>query len=294
MAEPRWDPLGRRWILLAPERATRPGAAARREHDSPEPAPCDFCEGREERTPPETYAIRNAGSSTDGPGWRVRAFANLYPATPFHEVVVHSPGHDDRLEDLPRAHVLDVMRVIGARLDAAARATECALAVLNRGRAAGASRSHDHSQVVGLPMIGPAVEREAEAFATRPCVLCDLAADAPLVASYLSVRVVAHPAPLVAHELLIVPSCASSMPAGGEELVAFAAAVGDALGQVRRSIGPAFNAVIHIAPTGAAAFHWHCHVFPRTGVWAGVELGAELPVVAADPAQSATVLRQGP
>jgi UDPglucose--hexose-1-phosphate uridylyltransferase len=43
-------------------------------------ASCPFCEGREERTPPELYALRSEGGAADSPGWRTRVVPNLYPA----------------------------------------------------------------------------------------------------------------------------------------------------------------------------------------------------------------------
>ena len=41
---------------------------------------CPFCEGREDRTPPETWADRPGDGGPDTPGWRVRSVPNLYPA----------------------------------------------------------------------------------------------------------------------------------------------------------------------------------------------------------------------
>jgi UDPglucose--hexose-1-phosphate uridylyltransferase len=43
------------------------------------PENCPFCEGREDRTPPEVYATR-AGGVADTPGWTTRVVPNLYPA----------------------------------------------------------------------------------------------------------------------------------------------------------------------------------------------------------------------
>ena len=43
-------------------------------------AGCPFCEGREERTPPELGALRPGGGEPNGPGWRTRVVPNLYPA----------------------------------------------------------------------------------------------------------------------------------------------------------------------------------------------------------------------
>ncbi len=42
---------------------------------------CPFCEGREEKTPPELYASgRPEGAAPDTPGWTTRVVPNLYPA----------------------------------------------------------------------------------------------------------------------------------------------------------------------------------------------------------------------
>jgi UDPglucose--hexose-1-phosphate uridylyltransferase len=79
--EIRIDQLTGLRVVLAPGRAERPEAFslphAERRPDAAER--CPFCEGREERTPPETWADRPGGGAPDTPGWRVRAVPNLYP-----------------------------------------------------------------------------------------------------------------------------------------------------------------------------------------------------------------------
>jgi UDPglucose--hexose-1-phosphate uridylyltransferase len=40
---------------------------------------CPFCEGREERTPPEVWASRSGGGEPDRPGWTQRSVPNLFP-----------------------------------------------------------------------------------------------------------------------------------------------------------------------------------------------------------------------
>jgi UDPglucose--hexose-1-phosphate uridylyltransferase len=79
--EIRIDQLTGLRTVLAPSRADRPDAFA--------PAPivsapdaaerCPFCEGREDRTPPELWADRPGGGAADTPGWRQRSVPNLYP-----------------------------------------------------------------------------------------------------------------------------------------------------------------------------------------------------------------------
>jgi UDPglucose--hexose-1-phosphate uridylyltransferase len=66
--------------ILAPGRAERPEGFTLPRSEPQGPEGCPFCEGREERTPPEVYAVRPGGGDPDTPGWTSRAVPNLYPA----------------------------------------------------------------------------------------------------------------------------------------------------------------------------------------------------------------------
>ena len=79
--EVRIDQLTGLRTILAPGRAERPDAFATAPA-APRPGAresCPFCEGREDRTPPEVWADRPGGGPANGPGWQVRAVPNLYP-----------------------------------------------------------------------------------------------------------------------------------------------------------------------------------------------------------------------
>lgn len=80
-SEIRIDQLTGLRAILAPGRAARPEAFASAGRDlTPRGLEgCPFCEGGEERTPPESWAVRPAGGRADGPGWVARAVPNLYP-----------------------------------------------------------------------------------------------------------------------------------------------------------------------------------------------------------------------
>ena len=81
MPEVRIDPVSGLRVIVAAERAERPGAwfaVAPRPPVDPDTDP--FREGHEDRTPPEVYALRPAGGPADSPGWQVRVVPNLYPA----------------------------------------------------------------------------------------------------------------------------------------------------------------------------------------------------------------------
>ena len=102
--EVRIDQLTGSRAILAPGRAERPDAFAPVPPElRPEAAErCPFCEGREDRTPPEVWARRPGGGEPDTPGWTTRSVPNLYPvigtaagsaasATPRPETGISSP-----------------------------------------------------------------------------------------------------------------------------------------------------------------------------------------------------------
>jgi len=78
--ELRIDQLTGLPVILAPGRADRPEGFVTRASEPKGPEGCPFCEGREERTPPEVYATRPAGGAADTAGWTTRVVPNLYPA----------------------------------------------------------------------------------------------------------------------------------------------------------------------------------------------------------------------
>jgi UDPglucose--hexose-1-phosphate uridylyltransferase len=78
--EIRIDQLTGLRTILAPGRAARPDSFSPRSTEPKGPENCPFCEGREDRTPPELYALRPGGGEPDTPGWRTRVVPNLYPA----------------------------------------------------------------------------------------------------------------------------------------------------------------------------------------------------------------------
>ena len=77
---------------------------------------CPFCEGREERTPPELWAERPGDAAADSPGWLVRSLPNLYPVLADER---ESPGEEERAPGaVPRvAAVAAVETAMGSSVD---------------------------------------------------------------------------------------------------------------------------------------------------------------------------------
>ncbi len=82
MAPPeyRQNPLLETRVIVAPERATRPGAERVRQLLAPREAGglCPFCPGREMETPDAVLTV--PGEARSGSDWRVRVIPNKYPA----------------------------------------------------------------------------------------------------------------------------------------------------------------------------------------------------------------------
>ncbi|MFA6610660.1 MAG: galactose-1-phosphate uridylyltransferase, partial [Candidatus Omnitrophota bacterium] len=115
MPELRRDPVIGRWVIISTERAKRPDqfASAVKKEVLPPGEKCPFCEGNEEMTPPEIFAIRKPGSRPNGPGWEVRVIPSITPllhiegdldrhghglydlmnARGAHEIVIENPRH---------------------------------------------------------------------------------------------------------------------------------------------------------------------------------------------------------
>jgi UDPglucose--hexose-1-phosphate uridylyltransferase len=78
--EIRIDQLTGLRTILAPGRADRPEGFKQASSEEKGAESCPFCEGREDRTPAEVYAVRPGGGEPDAPGWTSRVVPNLYPA----------------------------------------------------------------------------------------------------------------------------------------------------------------------------------------------------------------------
>jgi UDPglucose--hexose-1-phosphate uridylyltransferase len=280
--------------VIAAGRATRPGAQRGVEREPSDPATCPFCEGHENRTPPEVDAVgRPAGGLPDTPGWTVRVVPNKFPAFPGQEVAIHGPTHATRLADTA-PEVAEAMAIAWLRrrdhhLQAGSGYVLCSI---NEGIEAGASLEHSHSQILPLAQVPPIPATEAQAFAASgSCILCDLLAGATPVAVEDGLAAVCPPWSRMPYETWIIPTAHAARVSDAEPL-------GAALFRLARRLGAvlgdrlAWNAVLHDGPPGDAAFHWHVEVLPRLTTAAAVELGAGIWVNVVDPETAANELRE--
>jgi UDPglucose--hexose-1-phosphate uridylyltransferase len=240
-------------VILAPLREARPNVY--------EGAPCPFCPGAEEQTPPEI--------ARDGEPWRIRVFPNRYPPTEHAEVVVESAKHEDEFENLPADQAQRAVELYFERYRAMSATSDYVCIFKNHGRLAGASIPHLHSQLVGTPFVPLRPKREAEAFARAPrCPLCDLG-DHALIAETDHYRWIAPRGATLAWQQWIVPKTHEHDLGEPRELASLMQASARAMKTISDSYNWAFVTFPH-----ETRGHWYVDLFTRITMIAGFEIGS--------------------
>ncbi len=163
---------------------------------------CPFCEGNEDATFPEVFAIRDKENPENSPGWKVRVIPSISPIFAIegglgkrgegiydlmrgvgaHEIIIETPKHINSF------HLLDgnqmelvlktyIQRISDLKKD---KRFKYLLIFKNHGRKAGASRiEHTHSQLIALPVTPKMVKEELvgarKYFAYKErCIFCDI------------------------------------------------------------------------------------------------------------------------
>ena len=187
----RTDVLTGQQVIIAPRRSQRPSARL------PDPRLDDaidpFAEGNEHETPDERFAVREADSSTNGPGWRLRVVPNRYPcveteaafsattstseASRFempettaddtlfpsrpaigqHDVVIECPDSRSRMAELSVGEVQQSLIAWRTRMQQLMETPSISSVAIfrNEGFSAGASLAHCHSQIVATTELTP-------------------------------------------------------------------------------------------------------------------------------------------
>jgi UDPglucose--hexose-1-phosphate uridylyltransferase len=281
-----------RLVAVTPARSGRPGAswAELEEPTQAELDSCPFCEGREERTPPEVFALPAEGREQNTPGWKVRIVPNKFPAFDGHEVVVHSPTHVRSLAELDADQLKLIAETWRARADAAKKdGFPHLFAGVNEGCGAGASLHHSHSQLIRLREEPPLQAAEHDG---GNCRVCDYIAwereqGTRVVEERDDLVLVCHYAGRAPYECLIAPVEHESDGFESARLGAALELAADALRRLRNATGslrPA-NLWLH------SHDHWHLEVLPRLTTFAAIELGTGHYVNPLPPEDAAAALR---
>ncbi|MHC5065072.1 MAG: galactose-1-phosphate uridylyltransferase [Planctomycetota bacterium] len=285
------DPSTGRPILVALGRRDRPILTKAENADKE----CPFCPGKERRTPDEIDALRSEGTAAGEPGWSVRCFENLYPAARWHEVIVEGDVHSTHPGELEAAVWVDALQVYRRRLAAMESDPEVRMAYLfkNVGRHGGASIAHNHSQMLGLPILPPRLEMELEhqqgGYSPQQEIV-DAEDEGRLIHAGRQHVVLCPRHPKLPFETWLVPIDEKSEFMAEDFDQDLAETMAAMYGSVDRAFGaPALNSYLHRVP--GTDFRWHMELQPRVGFLAGLELGGDMYINAVSAAQAAAVLR---
>lgn len=326
--ELRKDPISGTWVIIASERSKRPNDFAG-PNEKQKGGFCPFCYGNEDKTPPEVLAYRTPGLEANRSGWSVRVVPNKFAAVQTegelnpqtnnlcqtmnaigaHEVVIESPDHNASLGSLPVAQAERVVRALCERYRAIAHDSRIQYIQIfkNSGGVAGASLEHSHWQIIAIPLVPEAVEREIansrEHYAVhRKCLFCDLLSqeledNRRIVDQGEDFFIFCPYASRFPYELWIAPRnhLSNFGEMGERELAGLARAVKLAAGKLETAFNnPPYNIVLHTVPVQKGPelyYHWHLEILPRLTITAGFEWGTGYFINPTSPEMAAQVLR---
>lgn len=328
MPELRQNIVTKEWVIIATERAKRPGfymeadnhvITSTRKLQDPN---CPFCPGNEELD----LEVERIPFSAE---WQVRTVYNKYPALSkdldmtrtydgvqrwiagvgHHEVVVDHPRHNTtmalmRVEEV--ALVMDMFYNRGWAIQNDRR-IEQIVYFKNHGERAGASIDHPHNQIIALPVVPSHIRQRTEEARryfddTGDCVFCvmlkdELSRQVRLVTTskhFAAFVLYAAPSPFY---IWIMPRrhSVNFLYTDEEERADLARILRDVLRRVFIGLrDPPYNLVLRTAPVKELNndyLHWHLEIIPRLKRTAGFELGSGMFINPTLPMDCAAFLR---
>ncbi len=169
MSEIRFDKVENRYVIIAPERLTRPDLYPSDENKLIESGLCPFCRNHEDMTPPAIYSLKDENS------WKIRVIPNLYKALKIeadctfkeegiyeksegfgaHEIIIDNYKHIVKFEELLSEDISEWLEVIKFRVgDLKKDIRLCYFSIFkNQGKNSGATLPHIHTQLIAMPFI---------------------------------------------------------------------------------------------------------------------------------------------
>ena len=333
MSRLRKDPIVGRWIIISTSRPKKPQDYHIEEPpDDVTAAECPFCGGNEARTPREIASYR----PDDARNWLVRVIPSKFPVLQVeggleregsgiydwmngigaHEIIIETPEHARRLEDLSASQVERVLwayrdRILDLERDKRLRYV---LILKNQGLAAGALLNHAHSQVIATPIMPKLVKEKLDGAKSyydykERCIFCDmikqeLAESVRVVEESRHFLVFTPFAARFPFEVWIYPkrhNCAY-VDISKEEMLDLSRTLRGTLKRIGSVLhDPPYNYILYTAPnrvprsgywhTLKEDFHWHIEIQPRVMQVAGFERGSGFYINPTPPEDAAQYLR---
>ncbi len=177
MAELRWHPFTKDWVMIASNRQNRP--------QMPKDW-CPFCPGSGKV--PDNYDVYKydndfpaLSQNPSEPDDVANDFFKVKPSYGKCEVVLYSPGHTTTLPELSVDHITKLVDLWCERFDAISEDENIKYVFIfeNRGNVVGVTMPHPHGQIYGYSFIPKKIELELESAKEykeekENCIFCDM------------------------------------------------------------------------------------------------------------------------
>lgn len=180
MAELRWNPLIKDWVMIASHRQNRP--------QMPKDW-CPFCPGSGQV--PDHFTVHKHDNDfpalSQDPPKPDDVETELYKVRPAYgkcEVILYSPEHTVTLPELSVPHIRELVDLWTERFTDISKDEKIKYVFIfeNRGEAVGVTMPHPHGQIYGYSVIPKKIELEMDSFKehkaeTGRCLMCDMMGD---------------------------------------------------------------------------------------------------------------------
>lgn len=203
MHELRKDPISNRWIAVLKDSKPPSYYLDRIEHivNDADDNNCILCQGKEDKTPQEIFAIREVGTPTNAPNWQIRVVPRINPIFQIegdlgrrgvgmydkmnsigaNEIIIESPKHDINPEDMGIPQMIKVVTTYKHRLYELEKDPRLRYTLIYKdcGKTAGELHYHPHSQVIATPVIPKGIKEELDGakayyYYKERCIFCDI------------------------------------------------------------------------------------------------------------------------
>lgn len=317
MSELRKDYLLNRFVIISKGRAHRPqenGKAASLSKDN-----CPFCPEHEEMLPTIINEIKKDDK------WIIRVIPNKFSAVSLdgdpriqthnrfytfasaygtHEVIIETPDHGVELEDLSEEHIHGILKTYVWRIRALNDLPNIKYVSVfkNRGKEAGASLNHAHSQIIAYNIKPSWISEELMAaykyfIENETCPYCEIienerVSDRRVVENEFFAAFTPY-ASRFPYEIWVFPKThyANLAQLRNDELFSLAGLLKKILLRLDDLGKPPYNLKVHNAELKGENFHFHIEISPRLSVWAGFELETGTVINTVSPEDAASFYR---
>lgn len=330
MHELRKDPIVSRWVVVMKD--SMGPDAYRSEGYEPGVGACPICPEIHgdpiiETPAPvpgdEGWAIKLYKSPTgiledgEGLGRKGRGIYDVMSALGSDEIIVESPGHDIRPEDLGGGHMARIFETQRRRVEELERDERMRYVMISKNSVThkGTAFDHPHSRIIAAPILPLRVKAEldgAKQYYTykERCVFCDVMAE-EMRARTRIIKETEHfvaftPfAPRFSFEFWVLPKrhCCAFKEISAEETLDLGEMMSWLFVRFRRVLGEtSYSYIIHNSPnriprrnywhTLGDDYHWHIAVMPRLRKFTGMEWSSGFHAVETSPEDAARYLRE--